>query len=64
MPRFRKRLDEGSATSAVRYGPGEPFAPVFDRTEQGLTVRTEAFTATIGPPAGDTNGEPALTLHG
>ncbi|WP_055489230.1 hypothetical protein [Streptomyces sp. TP-A0356] len=49
---------------AVRYGPRGPFAPVFDRTGEGLVVRTEAFTATIGSPAGDANGEPVLTLQG
>ncbi|MGW5251631.1 hypothetical protein ACWERW_01170 [Streptomyces sp. NPDC004012] len=49
---------------AVRYGPGGPFAPAFDHSEQELTVRTEAFTATIGDPAGDAHGEPLLTLHG
>lgn len=35
-------------------------------TPEGLTVRTEAFTALIGDPAGggDENGEPILTLRG
>ncbi|MFD9325044.1 hypothetical protein [Streptomyces sp. NPDC060065] len=47
---------------AVRYGPGGPFTPVFDLTPAGLTVRTEAFTALIGDPAGDASGEPELEL--
>ncbi|MFE2579239.1 hypothetical protein [Streptomyces sp. NPDC059378] len=49
---------------AVRYGPeGGPFGPAFEDGATGLTVRTEAFTALIGQPAGDTSGEPELTLH-
>jgi hypothetical protein len=49
---------------AVRYGAEGPFAPEFELGEQGLTVRTEAFTAVIGEPAGDERGEPLLTLRG
>ncbi|MPY57883.1 hypothetical protein [Streptomyces spongiae] len=48
---------------AVRYGPGGTFAPAFERVPDGLAVRTEAFTAVIGDPAGDARGEPVLTLH-
>lgn len=48
---------------AVRYGPGDTFAPAFERVPGGLAVRTEAFTAVIGDPAGDARGEPVLTLH-
>ncbi|MFC3572271.1 hypothetical protein ACFOZ0_03010 [Streptomyces yaanensis] len=49
---------------AVRYGPSGPLTPAFERRAQGLTVRTEAFTAVIGEPAGDAHGDPELTLHG
>ncbi|MET7684837.1 hypothetical protein [Streptomyces sp. NPDC005423] len=48
---------------AVRYGPGGAFTPTFVSGERGLTVRTEAFTALLGDPAGDTHAEPELTLH-
>jgi hypothetical protein len=48
---------------AVRYGPQGPYAPTFASDGSGLTVRTEAFTAVIGEPAGDAHGEPALTLR-
>lgn len=49
---------------AVRYGgSGELFEPTFDRVAEGLRVRTEAFTAVIGDPAGDDRGEPTLTLR-
>ncbi|MFI6544284.1 hypothetical protein ACIBO9_13725 [Streptomyces prunicolor] len=51
---------------AVRYGPGAgEFAPAFETGEDGLTltVRTEAFTAVIGDPAGDADAEPELTLR-
>lgn len=49
---------------AVRYGgSGEVFDPGFTRTPEGLRVRTEAFTAVIGDPAGDERGEPTLTLR-
>ncbi|MEV7342018.1 hypothetical protein [Streptomyces sp. NPDC093544] len=48
---------------AVRYGPGGPFTPAFEHTRAGLTVRTEAFTALIGDPAGDARGEPELEVH-
>ncbi|MER6128411.1 hypothetical protein ABT173_38765 [Streptomyces sp. NPDC001795] len=53
---------EGLTVFALRYGPGGPYAPVVERTPEGLAVRTEAFTATIGDPAGDGSGEPVLTL--
>ncbi|MGW0824525.1 hypothetical protein [Streptomyces sp. NPDC002845] len=49
---------------AVRYGAGGGFAPAFERVPEGLTVRTEAFTAVIGGMAGDAAGEPVLTLRG
>ncbi|MFF4560021.1 hypothetical protein [Streptomyces sp. NPDC001435] len=48
---------------AVRYGPGDTFVPAFEAGDQGLTVRTEAFTALIGEAAGDAHGEPELTLY-
>ena len=49
---------------AVRHGgSGEVFDPTFDRVAEGLRVRTEAFTAVIGDPAGDDRGEPTLTLR-
>ncbi|PWI14731.1 hypothetical protein DI272_11600 [Streptomyces sp. Act143] len=48
---------------AVRYGPGREFAPVVRYGEDGLTVRTEAFTAVVGDPAGDAHGEPELALR-
>ena len=51
---------------AVRYGPGAgEFAPAFETGEDGLTltVRTEAFTAVIGDPAGNADAEPELTLR-
>jgi hypothetical protein len=48
---------------AVRYGPAAaPFTATFTRDGAGLTVRTEAFTARLGDPAGDAHGEPELTL--
>ncbi|WP_369264718.1 hypothetical protein [Streptomyces sp. R35] len=48
---------------AVRYGPGGPFTPDFERASAELMVRTEAFTAVIGDPAGDERGEPELELR-
>ncbi|MDX3132694.1 hypothetical protein PV367_23605 [Streptomyces europaeiscabiei] len=49
---------------AVRHGgSGEVFDPGFTCTPEGLSVRTEAFTAVIGDPAGDERGEPTLTLR-
>ncbi|MFF5303859.1 hypothetical protein ACFY5F_31325 [Streptomyces sp. NPDC013161] len=51
---------------AVRYGPGAAeFTPAFETGEDGLTltVRTEAFTAVIGDPAGDAGAEPELALR-
>lgn len=49
---------------AVRYGPGDgQFTPEFEHGEDGLTVRTEAFTAVIGDATGDVYGEPGLTLR-
>ncbi|WP_329296251.1 hypothetical protein [Streptomyces pseudovenezuelae] len=48
---------------AVCYGPaGAPLTAAFTRDGAGLTVRTEAFTARLGDPAGDAHGEPELTL--
>ncbi|MFD9003575.1 hypothetical protein ACFV0T_21800 [Streptomyces sp. NPDC059582] len=49
---------------SVRYGPEGPYAPAFEPVEDGLSVRTEAFTAVIGDAAGDACGEPELTLRG
>jgi hypothetical protein len=48
---------------AVRYGPGGPFTPAFQRGPEGLTIRSEAFTALVGDAAGDAHGEPELTLQ-
>ncbi|MFJ2608461.1 hypothetical protein ACIO13_26300 [Streptomyces sp. NPDC087425] len=48
---------------AVRYGSGAPLTVTFAQGEDGLTVRTDAFTAVIGPVAGDAHGEPELTLR-
>ena len=50
---------------AVRYGRSDSaLVTTAERTPEGLLVRTEAFTALIGDPAGDENGEPTLTLRG
>ncbi|MEU6549371.1 hypothetical protein ABZ915_03645 [Streptomyces sp. NPDC046915] len=46
---------------AVRHGSGGPLAVSVERTEEGLTVRTDAFTAVLG--AADERGEPRLTLR-
>ncbi|MEU8970616.1 hypothetical protein AB0D11_15265 [Streptomyces monashensis] len=54
---------EGLHVFAVRYGPGGAFAPVLEAAGEELTVRAEAFTAVLGPAAGDDRGEPALTLR-
>jgi hypothetical protein len=55
---------EGLHVFAVRYGPGDSvFTPEFEVGEDGLTVRTGAFTAVIGDAKGDGNGEPGLTLR-
>ncbi|MER5179938.1 hypothetical protein ABT009_16460 [Streptomyces sp. NPDC002896] len=56
----------GLTVFAIRYGPAhadEPFTPVFERTDAGLLVTTEAFSAVIGPPEGDATGEPVLELR-
>ncbi|MFF4655992.1 hypothetical protein [Streptomyces sp. NPDC001381] len=45
---------------AVRYGTEEPFAVSVERGEKGLTIRTDAFTAVLGPD--DAHAEPELTL--
>ncbi|MFE9649507.1 hypothetical protein ACFYO0_36440 [Streptomyces sp. NPDC006365] len=47
---------------AVRYGPeaAEPLSVECERSPDGLTVRTDAFTAVLGEP--DAHGEPELTL--
>lgn len=59
-------VPDGLTVFAVRYGPahaaGVPFAPVLSLDPRGLTVRTEAFTAVIGDPAGDAAGNPTLEL--
>lgn len=49
---------DGLHVFAVRYGPGGTFEPVFEEGADGLTVRTEAFTATVGAVAGDSRGSP------
>ncbi|MGI5460661.1 hypothetical protein ACQEWB_47360 [Streptomyces sp. CA-249302] len=46
---------------AVQYGSAEPFAVEVTRGEEGLTVRSAAFTAVLG--AADEHGEPGLTLR-
>ncbi|MFH0172443.1 hypothetical protein [Streptomyces cacaoi] len=46
---------------AVRHGTEEPFGVTVEWREEGLTVRTEDFTAVIG--ADDAHGEPQLTLR-
>ncbi|MFG2477520.1 hypothetical protein [Streptomyces fagopyri] len=48
---------------AVRYGSPGPFAPVVERVPEGLTIRTETFTALIGNPAGDARGEPETRIR-
>ncbi|MFC9927664.1 hypothetical protein [Streptomyces sp. NPDC127190] len=53
---------QGLHVFAVRYGERGPYTPVLTAGPRGLTVRTEAFTALIGHPAGDERGEPELTL--
>lgn len=47
---------------AARYGSAEPLPVSFEWGEEGLIVRTQAFTAVIGDPAGDAHAEPELTL--
>ncbi|AOR30232.1 hypothetical protein BFF78_03390 [Streptomyces fodineus] len=54
---------EGLHVFAVRYGPGGAFGPVCEEGGDGLVVRTEAFTAVVGAVAGDSRGEPTLTLR-
>lgn len=46
---------------AVRYGSSEPLTASARRGEDGLTVRTDAFTAVLGPD--DEQGEPTLALR-
>jgi hypothetical protein len=46
---------------AVRYGVEEPFTASAERGQEGLTVRTNAFVALLGPD--DAHGEPELTLR-
>ncbi|MET7478044.1 hypothetical protein ABZT17_27280 [Streptomyces sp. NPDC005648] len=45
---------------AVRYGSEEPIGVSAAWTGEGLAIRTDAFTAVIGPD--DEQGEPTLTL--
>ncbi|MEU6253775.1 hypothetical protein [Streptomyces sp. NPDC047043] len=45
---------------AVRYGSEQPITVSAGWTEEGLAIRTDAFTAVIGPE--DQQGEPTLTL--
>ncbi|MEU6357440.1 hypothetical protein ABZ896_50450 [Streptomyces sp. NPDC047072] len=49
---------------AVRYGGGGAFTATVERDGAGLIVHTEGFTARIGDPAGDAQGEPELTISG
>ncbi|MBV1938707.1 hypothetical protein KUF83_19370 [Streptomyces sp. BV286] len=53
---------EGLDVFAVRYGPADSgrLDLVCERTEEGLVVRTESFTAVLGEA--DEHGEPRLTL--
>ncbi|MFF3201129.1 hypothetical protein [Streptomyces sp. NPDC002962] len=46
---------------AVRHGTQEPFTVSVEWAEEGLTVRTDAFTAVLGPD--DAHAEPTLTLR-
>jgi hypothetical protein len=46
---------------AVRYGTEEPFGVTVERGAEGLTVRTDAFTAILGGE--DAHAEPRLTLR-
>ncbi|MGW0585386.1 hypothetical protein ACWD25_58155, partial [Streptomyces sp. NPDC002920] len=46
---------------AVRYGTEEPFTVAVEWSDEGLTVRTDAFTAVLGPD--DAHAEPELTLR-
>lgn len=45
---------------AVRHGSEEPLTVAVEWAEEGLIVRTEAFTAVLGPD--DAHAEPTLTL--
>ncbi|AQS71536.1 hypothetical protein [Streptomyces pactum] len=53
---------DGLDVFAVRYGVAatEPLTMVCERTEEGLVLRTESFTAVLGGP--DPHGEPQLAL--
>ncbi|MFC4501520.1 MULTISPECIES: hypothetical protein [Streptomyces] len=46
---------------AVRYGTEEPFTVAVEWSDEGLAVRTDAFTAVLGPD--DAHAEPELTLR-
>lgn len=46
---------------AVRHGSAEPFTASVAWAGEGLTVRTDTFTAVLGPD--DAHGEPTLTLR-
>ncbi|MGP4051390.1 hypothetical protein [Streptomyces sp. 2A115] len=53
---------DGLDVFAVRYGEGDQrLNVVCERSEEGLVLRTESFTATLGGP--DAHGEPQLTLR-
>jgi len=58
---------DGLTVLAVRYAPAHTadgaYAPVLTLDEGGLTIRTEAFTALVGPPSGDAAGNPTLALR-
>ncbi|KUN09653.1 hypothetical protein AQI95_03530 [Streptomyces yokosukanensis] len=67
---FAVRYGPGGAFAPVfEASPGAPGAP--DESDEavepggsgGLLVRTEAFTAVVGPVAGDSRGEPSLTVR-
>ncbi|MFD8493065.1 hypothetical protein [Amycolatopsis sp. NPDC059657] len=53
------------AVFAVRYGPPAdgPFRAAVNATPGRLLVSTDEFSALIGDPAGDANGEPFLRLR-
>ncbi|GAA5206264.1 hypothetical protein [Streptomyces thinghirensis] len=55
-------MPEGLDVFAVRYGTPatEPLTVSCERAGEGLLLRSESFTAVLGPP--DRQGEPRLTL--
>jgi hypothetical protein len=53
-----RRICTSSPCATATRAPSPP-----QHGPAGLTIRTEAFTALIGSPAGDARGEPALELR-